>query len=882
MNDAQPTPSLREAAREMHDAGLCVLPIKADGSKAPAVRSWTPYKIQRSTPTEHDQWFGGDRPAGIAVVYGNVSGNVEMIEFEGHAIRDGLLEEVTEIAEASGVGTEWHAILEGWASESPSGGRHYRVRPDGVPVSGNTKLAMRLAREDDYTDEERQRLREKPGARIVRVQIETRGEGGYGLVEPSSGAVHATGKPYVRLAGGPATIPTIDPGVLDVIHQICRMIDTVPKPDVAKTAPREKKPLPDGQLRPGEDFEARADWRDILTGIFVPLVTRGNTTYWGWADGARGVKATTGRDPERDRLYVFTTSSEFQAESPYTKFGAYALLHHGGNHKAAAADLRRQGYGSEPPHRRNFTVVSNDQPFTDGSSALDPDVDPAEFEGGPHLRVISGKPELDITIEADAHDGLLDLMGKGILPDLYKRSTGPCWVYADDEGNPLIRQLGADNLRAYLAEHVLTFQVVKDPITGGTEDVREFFMPKTCATILGRKDWPLEPLRGIVTSPVVRADGSIIQAPGYDQPTGLYMHPRTPLRRLAPQITAESIARAKKILLEEMLVDFPFVEASDLAHYLGALLTPILRPYFHGPTPLFVFTATAPGSGKTLLKDILEALYGISSTPWPENDTELRKSITTQLFTTGQPVVVLDNLPNGHIIRSPIISSLLTAEHWGDRVLGSTASVTMRNDRVWIVTGNGLKAGGDNARRALWVRLDPNCPDPDQRDNYKVGDLRPWLRKNASTVVAALVTLVRAWLADGAKTVRKRKGDYSEWASMMAGLLQYIGVDGWMADSHSTDHDEEELEWAAFLAAWHRELGSEPVATGMVIARVAEHVPRIKGGELPSSQALGSWLRSREGRYFHAPEVGDYKPLKVWDSHKCQNLWRVDAHLSQT
>ncbi|MET9968932.1 hypothetical protein ABZZ80_24130, partial [Streptomyces sp. NPDC006356] len=74
MNDAQPTPDLRASARELHDAGLCVLPIKADGSKAPDVRSWTPYKVNRSTPADHDQWFGGGRPHGIAVVYGAVSG----------------------------------------------------------------------------------------------------------------------------------------------------------------------------------------------------------------------------------------------------------------------------------------------------------------------------------------------------------------------------------------------------------------------------------------------------------------------------------------------------------------------------------------------------------------------------------------------------------------------------------------------------------------------------------------------------------------------------------------------------------------------------------------------------------------------------------------
>ncbi|GAA3301386.1 hypothetical protein GCM10020295_44530 [Streptomyces cinereospinus] len=82
--------------------------------------------------------------------------------------------------------------------------------------------------------------------------------------------------------------------------------------------------------------------------------------------------------------------------------------------------------------------------------------------------------------------------------------------------------------------------------------------------------------------------------------------------------------------------------------------------------------------------------------------------------------------------------------------MGSTGKVTMRNDRLWLVTGNALRTSGDNGRRVLWVKLDPDCPDPDQRDGFRIGDLRPWLRVNASTLVAALVTLVRAWLAAGA------------------------------------------------------------------------------------------------------------------------------------
>ncbi|MDX3839019.1 DUF927 domain-containing protein [Streptomyces europaeiscabiei] len=344
MTDTQPT-DLRATARELHDAGLCVLPVRSDGTKAPDVRSWIQYKVDRSTPEDHDRWFDDGRRTGIGVVTGAVSGNVELIEFEGLAVREGILDAVTELANNSGLADLWQTVTTGWADQSPSGGVHYKVVVKGRPAAANKKLARRLAREDEYTPEERQRVAEKPGTKIVRVLIETRGEGGFVVIAPSHGSTHPSGNPYVRLAGGPTTMAVVEPEDLDAVYALCQAFDAMPMAEAPKTAPRPTPPRPDGSLRPGDDFEARASWEDILRGIFRPLNTRGTETYWGWADGVGGVKATTGKD-EHDRLFVFATGSEFQSETPYSKFGAYTLLEHGGDHKAAARALAHQGYGS--------------------------------------------------------------------------------------------------------------------------------------------------------------------------------------------------------------------------------------------------------------------------------------------------------------------------------------------------------------------------------------------------------------------------------------------------------------------------------------------------------------------------------------------------------
>ncbi|MDX3087157.1 DUF927 domain-containing protein [Streptomyces sp. ME02-6978a] len=364
---------LRAVARELHDAGLCVLPVRADGTKAPDVRSWTQYKVDRSTPEEHDRWFGDGQRTGIGVVTGAVSGNIELIEFEGLAVREGVLDAVAELAVNSGLGELWQAVTNGWADRSPSGGVHYKVVVEGRPAAGNKKLAQRLARPDEYTPQEKQRVAEKPGSKIVRTLIETRGEGGFVVIAPSHGTTHPSGQPYTRLAGGPATMAVVSPGDLDALYALCQAFDAMPQEEAPRTAPRPAPPRADGSLRPGDDFDARASWEEILRGIFRPLQTRGRETYWGWADGVGGVKATTGKD-EHDRLFVFTTSSPFQPETPYSKFRAYALLNYGSDHKAAARELARQGYGS----RRLAPVGAAPAPSPAPTHEPEPADDPSE------------------------------------------------------------------------------------------------------------------------------------------------------------------------------------------------------------------------------------------------------------------------------------------------------------------------------------------------------------------------------------------------------------------------------------------------------------------------------------------------------------------------
>lgn len=324
--------SLYPAARELHRAGLNVIPVRCDGSKAPALKAW---QRRRTTPADLAAWFAAPRPryAALGVATGALSGGLELLEIEGPYA--GRLAEVYAAAESGGH-LELLRRLNGWAERSPSGGWHFLYRVVGVPVPGNTVLA-----------------RSEGGGLIA----ETRGTGGQVVLAPTGGSAHPSGRPWVRMTGGPGTVPTLTERERAIIHGLFRSVLDARRPRShempRRPAPASVRPRPAlaGQLRPGDDFNARADWADILTPAGWTLCfTHGRERRWAHpGKRSAGHSATTGNASDADRLFVFSTAAApFEPLRPYSKFAAYALLHHGGDHKAAATALRARGYGGGP------------------------------------------------------------------------------------------------------------------------------------------------------------------------------------------------------------------------------------------------------------------------------------------------------------------------------------------------------------------------------------------------------------------------------------------------------------------------------------------------------------------------------------------------------
>ena len=396
-----------EAALAFQEVGCSVIPVATDGSKKPALSRWKPFQQQAATRDQVTSWFTGGHP-GLGLVTGNVSGNLLMVELEGRAVAEGMLAELAEIALASGLGELWTRVTRGYMEATPSGGVHILVRVLGL-IAGNTKLARRPGPPDPVT-----------GKPTLQVLAETRGEGGYVVVAPSHGPVHDTGKAWQRAIGTPYTIPDLLPAEADALLTLIRCLDRMPdEPQPIPAAkPQPTDPVTaflfgsptaaaDGALSPGDDFNARASWEDILIPHGWKIVRRGaiETTWKRPGKTEPGISATTGYGAG-DWMYVFSSSTELPDNQTLTKFAVHAHLEHGGDYSAAARALRTAGYGTPPPGLQAAAINSGGD--VNGAPGVVPSKDGHDGVSQPPPAVPASPPAPSTTITLTSEAGFTD------------------------------------------------------------------------------------------------------------------------------------------------------------------------------------------------------------------------------------------------------------------------------------------------------------------------------------------------------------------------------------------------------------------------------------------------------------------------------------------
>lgn len=424
------------------------------------------------------------------------------------------------------------------------------------------------------------------------------------------------------------------------------------------------------------------------------------------------------------------------------------------------------------------------------------------------LRVEVGLPALTVNDgrhlreqSADALAALRDANERE--PRVFTRGGELVRVKRTDEGRWVAERLREHSLRGELdraADFVVPTREGMKPVAPPMDVVRD---------VQALAEFPgIPPLVGIVTSPRVRPDGTILSRPGYDAETRLYLAPDAPMVEVPESPSRDDARDAARFIAEELLGDFPFVSAADRANAIAFVLSIVARPAIAGAVPVAVFDArSGQGSGKSLLLRTLCYVACGTEPPLsaiPGDEAEWRKSITAALMRGGE-VLPFDNATE--TIESGTFANAITSPVFEDRILGASRRVELPVRCCWAITGNRTGFGGDMARRVYPIELDAGCERPEDRDGFRHPDLMEWVRANRPALLRAVLIMARAWWVAGCPAPAvKTWGSFESFVRVVGGILEHAGVPGFLANrSEFRDAaNESRHEWAGFLAALHK------------------------------------------------------------------------------
>lgn len=371
--------------------------------------------------------------------------------------------------------------------------------------------------------------------------------------------------------------------------------------------------------------------------------------------------------------------------------------------------------------------------------------------------------------------------------------------------------------------------------------------------MVGSPDLPV--VESVITTPVYGASGKLLLERGLHEDDRAWVeasHLSVFAEGVPEAPTQEQVDTALALITDDLLIDFPFKSQADRAAAIAGLLCPFVRRMIKGPTPLHVIEAPGPGTGKSLLCELISIIAtgsGAESRQLSEQDEELRKSITAEL-TTGRPIVLFDNAKEGRTIDSPALASLLTNERWNDRKLGETSTISIAVKVTWFLTGNNPRLSKDIARRSIRIRIDAKKDKAWKRTGFKHANIKQWARDNRAQLIAACLTLVQAWIAAGKPNGNANLGSFESWSAIMSGIFDTIGLGGFLTnlDELYSDADSDGEQWRDFVAAWWIEHRNDQVSASTLVSLCERNedmmsAVRGDGGERTQANRLNKALR---------------------------------------
>lgn len=294
------------AARDLMKSGFNVIPLKPDTKEPDRVRSVYDF-ISKPINDHNFDFYFKDRDVDLAIIMDH---NMEFIDIDPKN-KPGIGESVLRAIESG-----WPELYEKLViDKTPTGGYHLIYRSE--VIGGHVVLA---------------KVKHSPNPLAIIERI-SRSNKQYIKISPS--------KNYELIQLNPFEIPFLSAEERNFISAVCASFNELEKPEVKKKeAEREDSPW--------FVYNATHDWQYIKSELLDrnwQLYREDINKVYVRRPGDTKQKYSGVIFKDSNSLYLFTSSSEFQNERPYSPFGVYCLFYHDNDIASACKQLASEGCG---------------------------------------------------------------------------------------------------------------------------------------------------------------------------------------------------------------------------------------------------------------------------------------------------------------------------------------------------------------------------------------------------------------------------------------------------------------------------------------------------------------------------------------------------------
>lgn len=381
--------------------------------------------------------------------------------------------------------------------------------------------------------------------------------------------------------------------------------------------------------------------------------------------------------------------------------------------------------------------------------------------------------------------------------------------------------------------------------------------------ILASSDnWPYPILEGVISTPTMRPDGTLLTAEGYDDATGLYLTGAPPMPRVKDKPTKKEAEAALNRLKTDLLCGFPFEDDASKSVALSALMTPVLRGAFPH-APLHAISAPAAGTGKSHFMSVVGQVSAGTELPSADyaekREGEFDKTLGALLM-DGIAQVNIDN------VAAPLGGSLLCQAVSQDvvkpRILGQSKAPDLSTTSVtFYANGNNLAIEGDLARRVIRMEMNANMERPYKR-TFDVDPVEN-AKRDRGKYLADILTIGRAYAVAAYPAARSFSG-FDAWSRVVRSALIWLGcADPCDTTATAVQEDPKALERIALYAAikdvfgedefqvrtllpedWPADKEKQAMLQTLHVAMLAAAGTK---GDTINKERLGWWFRKNKG-----------------------------------